>query len=367
MKIETIGSPRVIMENSRSKHNYFAWPSAVRLQNGRIAVGASGFRLAHVCPFGKTVLSYSEDEGESYTAPAAVIDTVLDDRDCGLTVFGEKGLIVTSFNNTVEFQRTGNSFFGKKDGAAENEYCQRYLDLITPEEESRDLGTTFRISHDNGVSFGPIYHSPISSPHGPVELRDGTILWVGRIHNGYDSFRIGRDFVEAHTINPETGEMTFRGRIETIYEDGKQLLSCEPHAIELPDGRILCHIRVQEQGYFTLYQSESADGGYTWSKPRAILDKTGGAPSHLMLHSSGILIAVYGYRNSPYGIRCIMSTDLGNTWSEPQVISDGYPNGDLGYPATVELTDGSLLTVYYAHEDAEGPAMIWQQKWKLVD
>ena len=40
---------------------------------------------------------------------------------------------------------------------------------------------------------------------------------------------------------------------------------------------------------------------------------------------------------------------------------------DLGYPSTVELDDGSLLTVFYAHEGERDatPAVIMQQKWKM--
>ena len=105
MKVITIGDLKVIMSSHHSKHNYFGWPTATRLQNGKIAVVASGFRLRHVCPFGKTVISYSEDDGETYTYPAPVIGTPLDDRDGGIVAYGEKNVIVTSFNNSAEFQR----------------------------------------------------------------------------------------------------------------------------------------------------------------------------------------------------------------------------------------------------------------------
>ena len=47
MKIRRLGPAKIILSNPQSKHNYFAWPSVVRLQNGRFAVAASGFRLAH--------------------------------------------------------------------------------------------------------------------------------------------------------------------------------------------------------------------------------------------------------------------------------------------------------------------------------
>ena len=105
MKIVRIGEKRIIMSAPDQRNNYFAWPSAKRLQDGRIAVGASGYRLRHICPFGKAVMMTSSDDGETYSLPSPVIDTCLDDRDCGIATFGESGLIVTSFNNTVNFQR----------------------------------------------------------------------------------------------------------------------------------------------------------------------------------------------------------------------------------------------------------------------
>ena len=84
MKIIKIGNSQIIMNNPDSKHNYFGWPTVAKLQNGKIAVVASGFRSRHICPFGKTVISYSDNNGESYTPPAPVIDTVLGDRDGGI-------------------------------------------------------------------------------------------------------------------------------------------------------------------------------------------------------------------------------------------------------------------------------------------
>lgn len=353
MKIRLIGEPKIIMSDPTSKHDYFAWPTVARLQNGRIAVVASGYRLRHVCPFGKTVVSYSEDEGETYTAPAPVIDTVLDDRDGGIATFGESGVIITSFNNTVEFQR----------GKASDSYSLAYLDSVTEKEEAEALGTTFRISHDGGISFGEILKSPITSPHGPVELLDGRLLWVGRTYDPYDS-RGGVDRIEAHTID-HNGKMTFVGYIENIIVNGESVTSCEPHTMVLGGDRLLTHIRVQSKKLFTLFQSVSDDGGKTWSKPIQILEDRGGSPAHLIRHSSGTLICTYGYRESPCGIKVMFSTNDGETWIDKQ---DIYVNGiswDIGYPATVELVDGTLLTVFYAHPDADAPAVIMQQKWKL--
>lgn len=360
MRITRIGEPTVIMSNPGSKHNYFGWPSVARLQNGKIAVVASGFRLRHVCPFGKTVIAYSEDEGEHYTCPAPVIDTTLDDRDGGITAFGKSSVIVTSFNNTVEFQKCHQN----------PPYLTGYLNEITKEEEKRDLGVTFRISHDCGVTFGPIMKSPITSPHGPVELPGGNLLWIGRRFSSNDRVQ-SDDCIEAHLIHPD-GSMEYVGRIGDITLDGQPLLSCEPHAILLNDGSILVHIRAQARSFederaFTIFQTISHDGGKTWEPPYPLLDRLGGSPPHLFRHSSGVLLCTYGVRVAPYKISVMFSNDEGKNWETGH---DLYINGvddDLGYPATAECADGSLLTVFYAHNLANEPAVIMQQKWKFEE
>ena len=144
MRIVITDPVKIIMRNPNSHHNYFGWPTVARLQNGKIAVVASGFRRRHVCPFGKTVISFSEDGGETYTPPAPVIDTVLDDRDGGVLAFGNSGVIVTSFNNTTAFQRRNSE---------SDAYDVSYLDTVDPQEEADALGATFRISQDFGVTF----------------------------------------------------------------------------------------------------------------------------------------------------------------------------------------------------------------------
>lgn len=357
MKIIPLGAPKVILSNPDGAHKYFAWPTIVRLQNGKLAVAASGFRLAHVCPFGKMVIAYSEDDGESYTPPAPVIDTPLDDRDGGIAVFGEHGVIVTSFNNSVAFQRRAAK------GAA---YRTAYLDTVTPEMEAAYLGSTYRISLDGGVTFGPIRRSPITSPHGPLDLGDGSLLWVGRT---FDLSSGERDRIAAYRMTAD-GEMCFVGEIGKITDAGGDPVACEPHAIRLDDGRILAHIRVQREGedeIYTVYQAESADGGANWSEPRPLLSRLGGSPPHLLRHSSGVLISTYGYREKPYGIRAMFSRDGGRSWETDHVLWAEGVSWDLGYPATAECRDGSLLTVFYARPAAGEPAVIFQQKWRFAD
>ena len=360
MKIINIGEPEIIMSNPDSKHNYFAWPTIARLQNGKIAVGASGYRLAHVCPFGKACISYSEDNGKTYTRPAPVIDTIMDDRDVGLCTFGKSGLILTSFTHTVskkfliETMSQGLEQCVKSE--EEKKYVLSYLDTISDEEEEEYLATEFKISNDYGVSFGELHKSPVTSPHGPVELKDGTILWVGE---NYINKRI-----EAHKIFPD-GTMEKIGQIGQIIENGKTFGVCEPYALQIADGTIICHIRTIDD--FSLFQAVSKDNGRTWTEPERILPPFGGAPSFMLEHSSGKLICVYGYRGEPYGIRAMFSMDGGITWDKDYVIYQTLSSSDIGYPSIIELEDKSILMVFYTKDEDSGQTIIMQQKWRFEE
>ncbi len=350
MRIRLIGEQKIVMSAPECDHPYFAWPTAVRLQNGRIAVGASGFRVEHICPFGKAVICFSDDEGETFSVPVPVIDTVLDDRDAGLATYGESGLILTSFNNTLEFQR---------ENMPQTQECFDYINSVPSEEEAKVLGCTFKLSDDCGKSFSELHLSPVTSPHGPIELRDGTLLWVGKVFD--------KQIMQAYTVDTQSGKTEFVGEIDISGFDG--LFFYEPHAIELPDGRILCQMRVQnhDESIFTLYQTVSSDKGKTWSRPAPIINYNSGAPAHLFMHSSGVLISAFSHRAMPCGIHLIFSTDCGETWSEEHKIYKNTETDDLGYPSTVELNDGSLLTVFYARDDEEHPAVIRAQRWAFEE
>lgn len=346
---------KVICSNPDSQlHNYFAWPSVARLQDGRLMMTASGFRMKHICPFGKVVACESRDEGETWTKPMVIMDTPLDDRDAGVVSFGEKSVIVTSFNNTVWAQRNWNA-------ANQNPYINAYLDSIDEKmAEEKYLGSTFVISHDCGRTFGPVMRIPVTCPHGPAPMKDGSLLYIGRTFSASNKI-MEDDHVAAYRLNVD-GTYEKLGDIENVAED---LLSCEPSTIVLPDGKIIVHIRVQKNGYFTIFQSESYDDAKTFTKPHQLLGKTGGAPAHLLRLNDGTLISVYGYREAPYGIRMMYSMDDGETWSIDHVLWDEGLSNDLGYPCSVQLKNGDILTVFYARVREEGPAVIYQMRWRL--
>ena len=62
----------------------------------------------------------------------------------------------------------------------------------------------------------------------------------------------------------------------------------------------------------------------------------------------------------------MISLDGGESWECDFSLRDDGPDTDLGYPSTVELADGSLLTMYYQKPDSpeDKCSLLWS-RWRL--
>ena len=78
------------------------------------------------------------------------------------------------------------------------------------------------------------------------------------------------------------------------------------------------------------------------------------------------MLMTYGYRREPFGNQARLSEDNGKIWSAPMMISDDGEAGDLGYPSTVELDDGSLVTVWYERMKGSPRAVLRQANWRVL-
>ena len=355
----------VIYRNPSSPFCYNGWPTVARLSDDSLAVVWSGFRIAHVCPFGKTAMSISRDEGKYWGPPMVINDTPLDDRDAGILSTSVNNLLVSWFCHPKQWMLETVLLPAKGYLPAElyslfDGYSGIY-DKMTPEEGRG--GPFVRLSENNGISWGDTIRVPVSSPHGPARLADGSLVYLGQ-----DLFEgTGKIYAYSSEDKGKTWALLSTLEMPQIPENFKFY---EPHAVQLLDGSLLGTLRYEGQGAFTVYTTRSTDLGKTWSIPSPLIpvgsdSPVCGSPPHLTVLSSGAVICSVGRRKKPFGQRALVSYDSGVNWEE-FVIRDDAPNGDLGYPATVELKDKSLLTVYYQCYCNDKMPGILYTRWALV-
>jgi hypothetical protein len=73
----------------------------------------------------------------------------------------------------------------------------------------------------------------------------------------------------------------------------------------------------------------------------------------------------YGHRRKPFGNQARVSDDHGKTWHAPMTVSGDGAGGDLGYPSTVQLDDGALVTVWYEKLAGSTLAVLRQASWRI--
>ena len=73
----------------------------------------------------------------------------------------------------------------------------------------------------------------------------------------------------------------------------------------------------------------------------------------LLLLDDGRVLATYGHRREPFGVRACLSEDGGRTWDVDNevVLRDDGLDRDMGYPSSVQLPSGSIFTTYYWHHE----------------
>lgn len=349
---------------SQQPHLYHGWPTLARRHNGELLLVCSGGRERHICPFGRVELMRSHDNGKTWTWPRTVLDGPIDDRDAGVVETAEGSILITTFTSLAfepTLQRAEAAKPGEPDAMSPQDLArwQAARDRITAEQRQAELGRWIVRSTDGGITFETRQDSLLNSPHGPIVLSDGRLLYAGKEvlkPNG----RVG----VCHSVD-DGRTWQFLAEIPTRPGDERENYH-ELHAVETADGRIVVQIRNHNpKNERETLQSESTDGGKTWSTPHEI--GVWGLPSHLLRLRDGRLLMSYGYRRAPFGNQVRISTDHGRSWSAPLTISDDGQGGDLGYPSTVELEDGSLLTVWYEKMRGSDMAVLRQAHWSLND
>ncbi len=364
-----VESPRII---SWQPELYHGWPTLARRRNGQLLLAYSGGREAHVCPFGRVELMQSNDGGSTWLWPRVLMDSAIDDRDAGVVETAKGSILVTTFTSLAYeslLQRAEKdpASFDKDSWPRPPQRLERWRaahQRLTAEERKSQLGVWMLRSTDGGVTWSAPYRSLVNSPHGPIQLSDGRLLYAGKA-----LWEISQDPHQARVGVCESLDdgVTWRWLAPLPARPGDTTDQYhELHAVETADGRLIVQIRNHNKANAgETLQSESSDGGKTWRVPREI--GVWGLPSHLLRLHDGRLLMTYGHRRAPLGNQARVSRDHGRTWSEPIILSGDGISEDLGYPSTVQLDDGTLVTVWYEVVKEFPRAVLRQTRWTLED
>lgn len=320
----------------------------IKLKNGELLLMARE-ATEHYSADGDVVLLRSKDGGKTWGNKQTVgAIKGMDEREgCGIQL--KDGTIVVGifYNGNYNSDGSYGNYFNPK--------TQKF------EPEQRDkskptLGTYIITSKDNGhtwtePAFIDITNIPVTGLEGPtdapIELPDGSIV-MGVIGYGLNK-------------NPNvTGSIMLRslnkGRtwqyLSVIASDTNKKWGgfVEPGIVRTKTGRIVAALRNAGPDN-AVWITFSDDDGKTWAPVR----KTDmiGHPVDLIQLTDGRLMASYGIRTGPHyrpgGVRACFSNDNGRTWdlkTEVQLRND-FLNWDVGYPESLEMPDGNILTMYY--------------------
>ena len=131
-----------------------------------------------------------------------------------------------------------------------------------------------------------------------------------------------------------------------------------PSTVRLGANELLSAIRCRDGDRSWIDTYRSLDLGKSWKHDQTAVADTGeGNPPSLIRLKDGRLCLTYGYRAKPFEIRARLSSDGGRTW-DPEITIRGNGGGrDIGYPRSVQRTDGKVVTDLLLSRRAPGRSL----------
>jgi hypothetical protein len=137
-----------------------------------------------------------------------------------------------------------------------------------------------------------------------------------------------------------------------------------PSSMRLSEAELLTAVRRREPERRWIETYRSLDNGRTWSLDSSPVADTGeGNPPSLIRLRDGRLCLTYGYRAAPFGIRARLSDDGGRSWGQLVALREDGGGTDVGYPRSMQRTDGRIVTIYYFHDRTHGNRSITATIW----
>lgn len=348
-----------------------AFPGICVLPAGRWLCGFRGAVTKDATDEQDVYLTWSDDEGATWSAPAAPFQPPVIDgkegrfRAAYCTALGGDRVLATLY--WVDASAPELSFF--------NEETEGLLDSRIFHSVSEDCGSTW--SPPRLMDTAP-YHQPTPITGPTLVLPDGR--WACQ-------FELNKDYTDPKPWRhasvlmfskdqgcawPESVEVCPDPNNQTFYWDQRPSL--------LPDGSLLDVFWTYDRrhgAYLNIHASRSVDGGRTWSSQW----DTGvpGQPAPVVALEDGALAMVYMDRTAKPALKLRLSRDGGRIWPQntEQTLDDfGHLMNAVGHgtmqdawaemgafaaglPATTRTPDGDPLVVYYAGPHTDRTDIHW--------
>jgi photosystem II stability/assembly factor-like uncharacterized protein len=125
----------------------------------------------------------------------------------------------------------------------------------------------------------------------------------------------------------------------------------ETGVVRLENGEMLAAMRTAAPDQ-DVWMTRSKDDGKMWSEPVNVTPRLVHPPDLMQLPDGRVLL-VAGDRRSPFGVVGLVGTPDKMDFKHAFKLVDTAINLDCGYPSSVVLKDGRVMTAYYATGDKE--------------
>ncbi len=263
---------------------------------------------------GRAMFIRSTDEGKTWSKPATLIDTPVDDRHPAFVELKD-GTVLCSFF-TYPGEPENNDLLKDPTMAARVHFIRSFDGGKTWEKAPRQIQTDFLYDETDGPLVRLHDGSVVVAINGRPKEGPPDQAGIFRSTNKGKSWKLlsklkaDHDLVEVTVTELPNGEMVFMAR---------------------PEGDI----------------AWSKDHGRTWTAPVTFGFRMF-APSLYTLRD-GTLVCLHGsYAPGNPGLRIIFSEDGGHTWIAPAKDHGFLVDNSYGYGKAMELPDGSLFISYIA-------------------
>ncbi len=156
-----------------ARAEYCAWPSIARSPDGTLTLVFCSTE-EHLGPTGSILCMRSRDGGASWTPPAVVRDSPLDDRESGLTTMRDGGVVL----HVYSARHTASWYRGLAPGSYEPEVVDRWIRRVEREDYRGATaweGGWALLSRDGGATWSAPSPGP-DTIHGGIELSSGSLF-----------------------------------------------------------------------------------------------------------------------------------------------------------------------------------------------